>query len=108
MDLTTGKDKTPAPAPNSGAICSAGNPCKAKDENCLVLTPSSLLGMCLRKCSNGLCAAPNPATQALKCIQGNHCAFLCEAGGVSYKCPNDKDYSCTAAAQSSLKFCMPK
>jgi hypothetical protein len=99
---------------NSGAICSTAKPCKAAGEQCLVIQGVSS-GMCLSACSvaGALCPTPNVQTQRVTCVfqmaGALFCGFICEINGVTYKCPNDTDYDCTAMGSTSgVKVCIPK
>lgn len=104
--------------PNSGELCSGPGTCSNKKDVCLY-GPGSSKGMCLMNCSPGTtCPKPSPGPYASECAfrytsGGNThyaCGWYCEYQGMTYKCPNDTDYTCKALSSSepNVKFCVAK
>jgi hypothetical protein len=114
---TTKFDKGTTTGSNSGAICSSTVPCPDTSEGCFPLSGGTK-GMCLGACNaqGANCKVANASTQLSTCAIKEttssklYCAWICESGGKTYKCPNDTDYSCIVLDpnQPTTKVCAPK
>lgn len=117
---TTSTDTGPYSGPNSGKLCKSDKDCTNANEKCLFGPKSSTWGMCLMVCTPGTtCPHPSPGPYASECkfsytasggTTSYACGWYCSYQGVSYNCPNDKDYECWApnTSEPHVKFCIPK
>lgn len=119
-DMPASADTGPYSGPNSGKLCKSATDCTNANEKCLFGPKSSTWGMCLMICTPGTtCPHPSPGPYASECkfsyqasggTTSYACGWYCSYQGVTYKCPNDKDYDCWAptASEPHVKFCIPK
>ena len=118
-DISSSTDTGPYSGPNSGKLCKSDKDCTNANEKCL-FGKSMVWGMCLMTCTPGTtCPGPSPGPYASECkfsytasggTTSYACGWYCAYQGVTYKCPNDKDYDCWAptASEPHVKFCIPK
>ncbi len=102
---------------NTGSLCNASAPCGGSTDACLLFDTADTVGMCLGICQTpgNACSVPNASANMSICALGmdngqNACAWICEAQGQQFSCPNSYDYTCEMidASQPDLKICLPK